>query len=57
MQITATKVFAESNQHVSKPVSTKTVCRELHEGRNHGRAAIRILLLSSVNIVKNFGTT
>ena len=38
---TAPKFTTEFNVHLEKPVSSKTVRRELHEAGFHGRAAIR----------------
>ena len=38
---TAPKMTAELNDHLEKPVSSKTVRRELHEAGFHGSAATR----------------
>ena len=49
---TAPKVCAELNQHLSNPVSTKTVRREFHKAGYHERATIRKPLLSNQNVEK-----
>ena len=39
----APKITAEFNDHLEKPVSPKTIGRELHKATFHGRATIRKL--------------
>ena len=51
-QTTAAKVTGELNQHLNSSVSIETDCRELNKAGYHGRAAIRKLLLSTINIRK-----
>ena len=38
---TASRIMEELNEHLERPVSTKTVRRELHKSRFYRRAAIR----------------
>ena len=43
---TASRIMEELNEHLERPVSTKTVRRELHKSRFYRRAAIKKNLCS-----------